>query len=334
MKIVLMNEYKRLFEDIKYPFFIVQNEIFVFVSSGLSALNKYDEGELIGKPFTDVLAPEARDQVLHMNRKRMAGEEAPERYETIALAKNGAKRPVLVTTWLTTFLGKPAVGGFVTDMSVDKRRAVYINAREEERRRLARELHDDTIQQLVAISHRLQRLTSVVSGQLPEDFNSRVSELVGLANQAIINVRRFIQDLRPAVLDDMGLIPTLNWFTAKLAKENGVATEIHITGQANRLPPDMELGIFRIVQEGLKNIYKHAGASHSEIYLEFAEHKVKIAIIDDGKGFNVPSMLTDFLEDGKLGLVGILDRVHGLNGSLNIESSSAKGTSITIEIPC
>jgi|WetSurMetagenome_2_1015567.scaffolds.fasta_scaffold353163_1 PAS domain S-box-containing protein len=329
-----MNEYKRLLEEIKDAFFIVQDENFAFVSSGLSTLNQYDEGELVGQPFTIVLAPEIRDQVLQMNRKRMAGEAAPQRYETIAFSKNGAKRPVDVTTWMTMFRGKPAVAGIVTDISKDNHRATYINAREEERRRLARELHDDTIQQLVVISHRLQRLTPGISGQLPENFDSRVSELIGLANQAIIDVRRFIQDLRPAVLDDMGLVPTLNWLTDKLGKENGVATEIHISGKANRLPPDMELTIFRIVQEGLKNIYKHAGASLAEVSLEFDEHKVSISIIDNGKGFNVPSILTDFLEDGKLGLVGIFDRVRGLNGSLKIDSSSEKGTRVTIEIPC
>jgi two-component system sensor histidine kinase DegS len=132
----------------------------------------------------------------------------------------------------------------------------------------------------------------------------------------------------------MGLVPTLNWLTSKLAKENGMATEIQISGKANHLPPDMELGIFRIVQEGLKNIYKHAGASLAGVSVEFDEHKVKIAIIDNGKGFKVPSILTDFLENGKLGLVGIFDRVRGLNGSLKIESSPEKGTRIVIEIPC
>ncbi len=146
-------------------------------------------------------------------------------------------------------------------------------------------------------------------------------------------VRRFSRDLRPAILDDLGLLPALEWVTGELKNEYGIEVSLNVVGAERRLPQEAELLLFRIVQEAQSNIIKHAQASEAEVKIEFAEKKVVLTISDNGIGFRVPKDLGDLPHKGKLGLAGIQERVELLGGSLKLKSDFGRGSTILIEAP-
>jgi two-component system sensor histidine kinase DegS len=135
------------------------------------------------------------------------------------------------------------------------------------------------------------------------------------------------------MLDDLGLLAALRWEVSDLDKRAGIKAELTVSGTERRHSADVELIIFRIVQEALRNVEKHAQASTVEVTIEFAEGKTKVAIGDNGKGFDLKGSLADLPRAGKLGLAGMEERVRLLNGSMRIESEPGRGTRVTIEAP-
>jgi len=146
-------------------------------------------------------------------------------------------------------------------------------------------------------------------------------------------VRRFSRDLRPSILDDLGLLPALEWVTGELRKEHGIETSLKVVGSGRRFSLEVELLLFRIVQEALRNVAKHAQASKAEVKFEFDKQKIRITISDDGIGFQPPESLGELLHAGKLGLAGIQERVQLLGGSLKLKSKRGKGTTVVASVP-
>jgi two-component system, NarL family, sensor histidine kinase DegS len=204
-------------------------------------------------------------------------------------------------------------------------------AQEDERKRIARELHDDTVQNLIVLSRRLEGLA--IAGQIPQSAKQLLEQLQTLAGDIIQSVRRFSRDLRPATLDDLGLVPTLEGLTASLSNGDAIKAELQVLGEKRRLSPEGELTLFRIAQEAYSNIVKHAGASHVWTTVEFSDCAVCITIRDDGKGFRTPTHTADLAGLGKLGLVGMHERARLLGGTLVIESQPEQGTCVSVSIP-
>jgi signal transduction histidine kinase len=204
-------------------------------------------------------------------------------------------------------------------------------AQEEERKRISRELHDDTIQSLVALSRQLDALASN-SKDLSQDVRQRVEELWQQTNNVMQGVRRLSQDLRPAALDRLGLLPALEWLTTDVTKFSGIPVYLTITGSERRLPEDVELALFRIVQEALRNVWRHSEATRADVTVEFTNYKVKITVSDNGKGFDLPKSAGDLAKDGKLGLAGMAERARLLGATLTSQSKTGKGTIIAIEL--
>jgi two-component system sensor histidine kinase DegS len=146
-------------------------------------------------------------------------------------------------------------------------------------------------------------------------------------------VRHFSQELRPFILDDLGLVPAVKWLAADLAKNEKIEVETEIGGNPRSLPPEAELMLFRITQEALTNVRKHARATRVLVRLDFSSHKVKVTIIDNGTGFETPSRLGDLTRIGKLGLAGMQERIQLLGGTINIESRPGTGVTLTVEVP-
>jgi signal transduction histidine kinase len=199
-------------------------------------------------------------------------------------------------------------------------------AQEAERKRVARELHDETAQALVVVLRHLDDLASVNSNLKAKDIRDEVKKILE-------GVRHFSQELRPSVLDDLGLIPALQWLASDLSKNFGITVETEIKGSQRQLPPEPELMLFRIAQEALTNVRKHSQATKAVVRIDFSDHEIKLTVQDNGKGFKIPSGVGDLTRLGKLGLAGMEERAQLLGGRLTIQSQPGKGTALTVEVP-
>jgi signal transduction histidine kinase len=206
-------------------------------------------------------------------------------------------------------------------------------AQEEERRRIARELHDDTAQDLVVLSRQLDSFVVSAIDHLSTEDISYVEGLRQQTERILDGVHRFGQDLRPSVLDDLGLVPALEWLTSDLTEHLGIAVEMKVRGTVRRFPPEIELVLFRIAQEALRNVWKHSGASRTWVSLEFGDDKAVLTIKDEGKGFRLPERIEDLATAGKLGLTGMQERAQLIGGRLGLKSAPGKGTTVTLEVP-
>jgi len=204
-------------------------------------------------------------------------------------------------------------------------------AQEEERKRISRELHDETIQSLVVLSRRLDVLSSNSKG-MTEEARLRMEELREQVNDTIQSVRRLSQDLRPAALDRLGLLPALEWLTTDAAKYSGISTSVKVIGTERRLSEEVELVLFRITQEALRNVWRHSQATKAEITVRFDESRTCITIADNGKGFKLSKSMGELARDGKLGLAGMQERAQLLNGTVTVESEPGKGTRVIVDV--
>jgi signal transduction histidine kinase len=206
-------------------------------------------------------------------------------------------------------------------------------AQENERKRIARELHDETIQMLIFISRRLEVLATLPE-QSPETIMPLLESLRESVRDTLKDLRRFVQDLRPPTLDHLGLVAALEGLTNGLVDKDGVKTELSVTGPVQRLvPEDRELVLFRIAQEALNNVRRHSGASRATVQVEFSPAKVRMTIEDNGHGFDAPERMSDLVSAGKLGLVGMHERARTLGGTLTVRSRSDSGTVVVVDVP-
>ncbi len=203
-----------------------------------------------------------------------------------------------------------------------------ISAQEDERRRIARELHDSTSQTLTSLVIGLRQLSEIDN---PAETRQRAEELRMIAAQTLDDVHGLALQLRPSVLDDLGLPAAIQRHVADCRRRHHLEIDLAITGlDEQRLPPEVETALYRITQEGLTNIIRHAHAETASIFIERNPSTVREVIEDDGIGFE-PAQSEAL--DGHLGLYGIRERAELLGGKLTIESERERGTSLYIEIP-
>jgi len=201
------------------------------------------------------------------------------------------------------------------------------SAQEDERLRLARELHDETIQSVIALKQRVQLAEKLVKDQKGKQS---LQELEGLAEQTVENLRRIIRALRPIYLEDLGLVTALEM----LARETKtIQVDFFRTGQEQRLERDVELALYRIAQEALSNILRHAKASNATLNINFSENEIKLEIVDDGIGFVMPKSPTDFAPSGHFGLLGMKERSELIGGRLEVQSKEGAGTLLSVRLP-
>ena len=203
---------------------------------------------------------------------------------------------------------------------------------EDERKYLARELHDTTVQTLVALIYQLDNFFAG-KPNLTEGETDRLRTVYKSLQKAVEEVRRFSRELRPPVLDDLGLVAGLQWLAGELNKGYGIDVIIEAIGEEKRLPPETELALFRIIQEALTNAAKHAGVASAQAKIVYQRNSVEVYIIDKGHGFNLPEKITSLPRDGKLGLAGIQERVQLLGGRVEIDTGKGRGTTVCVEIP-
>ena len=203
-------------------------------------------------------------------------------------------------------------------------------AQEDERKRLARELHDDTVQNLVAMTQRVQSARRKI-GQDPGVVEGQLAELQALLETTMDGLRRFSRALRPIYLEEAGLVAALEAL-ARDTSQNGVVTAFEVRGDACRLAPETELALYRIVQESLNNVTRHSGAEKARVVVEFAGPQVVIRVEDEGAGFGVPERVTDLAEAGHYGLMGMQERAELVGARLTVRSQVGRGT--TVQVTC
>ncbi|MFO8035212.1 MAG: cache domain-containing protein [Anaerolineales bacterium] len=207
----------------------------------------------------------------------------------------------------------------------------YIDAitkgQEEERRRLARELHDETIQALIALNQQVQITESkIVEGE----SSQQLQKIQEMTLETIQSLRRLIRGLRPEYLEDLGLVAALEMLTKEMDQNADPDIEFVQRGQERRLPSEVELVLYRIVQEGLRNVIQHAGANQARVHLAFTPQKTELKIEDDGKGFDAPEHPTEFAPRGHFGLLGIQERAEMIGAQLVIHSAPGGGTRLVV----
>jgi len=195
-----------------------------------------------------------------------------------------------------------------------------VAAQELERQRLARELHDETGQALTSILLGLRQLEGAEA--------ESVAQLRELVVATLQDVRRLAVELRPKVLDDFGLVPALERLTGTFAEQTGIDVDLEAGAVSERLPPEVETAIYRIVQESLTNVVKHSHAQRVSVLLTRANGRIKAVIEDDGTGFDPGAARSD-----GIGLIGMRERIELLDGTLAVESSETSGTTVALEVP-
>ena len=203
-----------------------------------------------------------------------------------------------------------------------------LQAQEEERQRLARDLHDEAAQALTSL---LVHLRLLERAHTPAEAQQRVLELRTLTAQALEEVRRVALDLRPTILDDLGLAPALEWRVDEFNRTDGVVATFSATGLDQRLPRDVELVFYRIGQEMLTNAARHANATNVTMSLTRHNGAVVLEACDNGIGFSPASVRTD--SEHGLGIVGMRERIAMIGGLLSIESEPGCGTRISAQAP-
>lgn len=206
-----------------------------------------------------------------------------------------------------------------------------ILAQEEERKRVAREIHDGPAQSMANVILRAEVCEKMLERD-PEQVRQELLELKTMVIASLKDVRKIIFDLRPMVLDDLGVIPALKRFIAEYQQKYGLAVEFVTLGEEKRLSAALEVAVFRIIQEALNNVVKHTRAHEAMVKLEVTDNQVNILIRDDGQGFDKEKALREETANS-YGIMGMKERVEMLEGRFSITSRVGKGTTVSAQIP-
>ncbi|WP_265443060.1 sensor histidine kinase [Acetivibrio straminisolvens] len=255
-----------------------------------------------------------------------------EAYKTVEKADNLISQIGVSLSYLTGDLENVSLQ--LEDM---KQRRLFgiqiIKAQEEERQRVAREIHDGPAQSMSNIVLKAEICERLVDSE-PEKAKEELKTLKSVVRETLRDVRKIIYDLRPMSLDDLGLIPTLQRYLETYQEESKITVSFNTRGNCEQLRPVVSLTVFRLVQEAINNIKKHAHADKVTINLEFMEKELKLYILDNGVGFDIGSLKTSGENiNGGFGLISMRERVELLDGKFEIDSTIGNGTRLNITVP-
>ena len=263
--------------------------------------------------------------------------------------------PIIINMWLPTsiitnllILLLPLFIIMITSIEMERRRqkkehqaerererktyiSKIIESEENERKLISQDLHDDILQKLTAIVYSLNSIESDGFAS-PDSVGQKVESIKELTNITIEDTRRICKRLRPSVLDTMGMVPAFRWLIESMNNQTSINTRIIFEGTQRRLPGNLETTLFRVLQEALFNIRRHSNASNAVVTLMFDDNRIRITIQDDGQGFQLTQRLDSLAMEGKLGLVGIKQRINTINGTFEIHSQPGEGTTLSIEV--
>ncbi len=335
-------KYRLVVENANEGIIITQDRRLKFVNHQTCEFSGYTEKELKTSTFLDLVHPADREMVIEKHLQRLSGEKNPSIYSFRMLDKKGNIKWLRNNGVLIEWEGRPATLNFLLDITdrlqaADKIRTLnqqLIKAQENERNRIAGYLHDHVAQDLSGLKIGLETL---FDGQqeVSTPIRKKIGELSKILQDSITAVRDLSYDLHPSGMDQLGLVRTVNQYCEDFMEKHHLSVDYYTAGMKGlNLDYDTEINLYRLIQEGLNNVKKHAEASHVIIRMVASSPNIILRIEDDGKGFDVKQRLARSLKDKRMGLTSMEERVRLLEGQMSIKSQPSKGTRILIEVPC
>jgi PAS domain S-box-containing protein len=331
-------KYSNLVENSPTGVFTLQDGKFVFVNPRFARILEYSRAELLQIEASHLVHPDDRERVAEIARKQVVDEPASYHYECRLITKTGQVRWVAICNAMIRNNGEIATLGNVQDVTDRKRMerelhqlsARLLTIQEEERRRVARDLHDSVGQKLTGIKFMVE---AALGAPWPEERRwgmERLRSLVPTIQDAVEEVRCISTELRPSILDDLGLLPTIAWYVREFEKAHpSILVEQQLQATESDVPPGLRTSIFRILQEATNNLAKHSSASHLLIGLQCDERSLRLRVQDDGVGFEPEAAA----EAGKVGsgLSSMRERAELSGGTFSLSSVPGAGTLIVAE---
>ncbi len=331
--------YRELFENSRDAIYVHDlTGRYLSVNRAAEELSGYSREEIIGKHYSNFLAPQnLRDARESFCIKLDTPVETT--YEAEVVCKNGTRKPVEVSSRLIMREGH-AVGiqGSVRDITERKRAQEalqaysrrLLEAQEAQRHNISLAVHDEIGQVLTAVSLQLQSMKDSCS--IP-DLVSRLDESIQIIEEGLTKIRQLSRELRPSLLDDLGLAAALRWYVARYSERSGIAAEV--TGDANLgvLSQETKTACFRIAQEALANVERHAQATRATVHIANRHGQLHLAVSDNGVGFAAQQVLSGTSSPKPLGLLWMFERAVAVKGRLEIDSAPGKGTRIFVNMP-
>jgi PAS domain S-box-containing protein len=341
------NKYSTLVEDALIGVYINKDGKIEFANDKFAAIYGYSKNELIGMESAMLLHPEDRPWVEELREKRLRGEKVPTEYEIRGLKKDGGTIWVMRSLSLINYQDGPAIAGIVQDLT-KRRRAEdalrksgkelrilsnqLLSSEEKERKRIARELHDGIGQALSAIKFSVENSLRELRSSPDQTELKSLEAVIPLTQKTIEEVRRIVKDLRPAILDDLGILATINWFCREYQTVYGnIRIIMDIAIRENDIPSPLKTVIYRILQEALNNVAKHSGAERVHLSLQKTNTGIELALHDNGSGFDLTQAISLIPSRRGFGLASMRERAQLSGAKFSIESAIGKGTRMEVK---
>lgn len=333
--------YRELFENAKDAIYVHDLQgTYLSINRAAEKLSGYSREEIIGHNFKEFVAPEYVRYVRDSFWRKLA-QQGETTYEVDVIAKDGRRVPIEVSSRAIYDNGVlVGVQGMARDITERKLAQdalqmfshQLIKAQEDERRRIARELHDQIGQILTAVKMNLHAVQQFCHGS---EAGSYVKDNIEAVDAALRLVRDLSVDLRPPILDDLGLTTALRWYVDRYTKRTGLSVDvlIDLSDENERFSRELETACFRIAQEALTNVVRHAKATHVVVRLTRDSDALLLTVKDNGVGFDVERLRSRAPRVATLGLISMQERAHAAGGTIELDSSPASGTEIRFSLP-
>lgn len=298
--------------------------------------------QLIGRSIYQLLhASDPNALRVHIERAAQGEGHQPELFAGTLLRTDGQTRHVEIATSALPDHGHTVLQMAIIDVTESRKQmqeqaqhrqelrrlaANAVEAREEERRRIARELHDELGQRLTALKMEISALSNPGPGRIDGE---RIASMLDMVDSSVAALRRIAADLRPLILDDLGLNAAIEWLARDAARRLGVDVTVHLGSEDPPLAPGADIALYRMVQEALTNVGRHSGATEVHIEVVQSEGELALTVRDNGTGFPDRSLR----QEGRYGLLGMRERALALGGRLDIDSPRGGGGRITVHLP-
>ncbi len=341
-------KYSTFVENSLSGIFIDQSQKILFANNRFAEIYGCPCPSIIGMDSMELVHPDDRAFVKMLTHRRLNGENVPSEYEVRGLRRDGTEICFVRGDAVIEYNGQPAILGSLVDVSLRKKMeedlkrsekelrflsSKLIVVQESERKKIALELHDTIAQNLAVVKLSLsQKLKQMGESTAPPSSGISLETIISLVQNNIEEVRRIMTDLRPSILDDLGILATINWHCREFQEiHTGIRVRKELEIREKCVPDALKVVIFRILQESMNNIVKHAEAKRIRISLRKRDDRIELVIKDNGKGFDVEETLSQVGMKKGMGIIGMKERTELSGGSFFIDSRPADGTCIRVQ---